>query len=432
MPWLASYPETIAKYVATRMEIGEETELVRNDTSPEFDDSNVFEKANGSSLGYVLPQSMPQNSMSDHPEYHDLNLFLNGLRGNISSEAQGTFQPWHTANGQPVTHATTRGKTSKGTDGDSNRASSGTTPNDGKGRGNNKRRLAQPGGGAPGGGRDDNDDDHRNNEKKKRPSPPADANASDTSSDDDDKPKKPTRNPRRKTTAPKTPSPKTPKTRGRSFKQPNQTPPADYRTPSAPPISPLTNNTRSTPPQNANSQPPPQNPPTTIPRQPLTNLPLPPSRGLADLILVPSSSSPSNPSSSPPPPRNPDMVDMGVPAPSSDPIPNRNIHRPTRTTTMARQGLRSSANNTRTMITRDGSPVRVVRPRPRHANPRLITHGPQPGFRDRTAGMGPGGVQEGVRDVVQVREGVQQVVGEEAGGVVGEEEEEEEEVVQRP
>ena len=32
MPELASYPETIAKYVATRMKIGEETELVRDDT----------------------------------------------------------------------------------------------------------------------------------------------------------------------------------------------------------------------------------------------------------------------------------------------------------------------------------------------------------------------------------------------------------------
>ena len=32
MPWLASYPETIAKYVATRMAIGKETGLVRNDT----------------------------------------------------------------------------------------------------------------------------------------------------------------------------------------------------------------------------------------------------------------------------------------------------------------------------------------------------------------------------------------------------------------
>lgn len=32
MPRLASYPETIAKYVATRMEIGDETELARDDT----------------------------------------------------------------------------------------------------------------------------------------------------------------------------------------------------------------------------------------------------------------------------------------------------------------------------------------------------------------------------------------------------------------
>ncbi|KAI4217404.1 MAG: hypothetical protein L6R36_009295, partial [Xanthoria steineri] len=396
MPWLASYPEIIAKYVATRMEIGEETELVRNDT-PELDDPNAFEKANGSSLGYILPHngsSMPQKFVSDHPEYHDLDIFLNGLRGNVSSQVRGNFQPWHTANnGQPVTHATTRGKASRGTDGGSNRAS-GTAPNNGKGRANNKRRHAQPGGGAQGGGRDDDDDD-RNNEKKKRPSPPDDADASDSSSDDDeDDNSKPTRKPRRKTTAPRTPSPKAPKPRGRSFKQANQTPPADYRTPSAPPISPLTNNTRSTPRQNANSQPPPRNPPTTGPRrQPLTDLPLPPSRGLADLILVPPSSSPSS-SPIPPPPRNPDIIDMGVPAPSSSSIPNRNIRRPTTTT----QGLRSNTNTT-TVITRDGSPVRVVRPpprpvvrsrRPRNANPRLITHGPQPPFRDRTAGMGAG------------------------------------------
>ncbi|KAI4234219.1 MAG: hypothetical protein LQ349_003932 [Xanthoria aureola] len=420
MPWLASYPETIAKYVATRMKIGEETELVRNDTSPGFDGPDAFEKANGSSLGYVLPHnglSMPQKFMSVHPEYHDLNLFLNGLRSNVSSEVRGNFPPWLTVNnGQPVTHATTRGKTSKGTDGGSNRTS-GTTTNDGKGRannnGNNKRRHAQPGGGAQGGGRDDDDDD-RNNGKKKRPSPPDDADASDSSSDDEDEKPKPTRKTRRKTNAPRTPSPKVTKTRGRSFKQPNQTPPSDYRTPSAPPISPLTNNTRSTPPQNAQTQPitqgqpPPQNSTTTGPRQPLTDLPLPPSRGAADLILVPtSSSSPSNPSSSPipPPPRNPDIIDMGVPAPASDPIPNRNIRRPTTTTALARQGLRSGANTaTTTMITRDGSPVRVVRPpprpvvrRPRNANPRLITHGPQPPFRDRTAGMGPG-VQVAVWD----------------------------------
>ncbi|KAI4223305.1 MAG: hypothetical protein LQ349_007453 [Xanthoria aureola] len=301
---------------------------------------------------------MPQNSMSVHPEYHDLDLFLNGLRGNISSEVDGNFQPWLTANnGQPITHATTRGKTSKGTDGGSNRAS-GTTPNDEKGRGNNnnntnKRRHAQPGGGAQGGGRDDDDDD-RNNGKKKRPSPPDDADASDSSSDDEDEKPKPTRKTRRKTNAPRTPSPKVTKTRGRSFKQPNQTPPSDYRTPSAPPISPLTNNTRSTPPQNA-QPPPPQNPPTTGPRQPLTDLPLPPSRGAADLIHVPTSSS--SPPSSTPPPRNPDIIDMGIPAPSSDPIPNRNIRYPTTTTALARQGLRSS--NTTTMITRDGSPVRV-------------------------------------------------------------------------
>ncbi|CAL8577518.1 hypothetical protein XPA_003342 [Xanthoria parietina] len=162
MPWLASYPETIAKDVATRMKN-------RRGDRTQFDDPDAFEKANGSSLGYVLSRngSTPKSmAIFNHglPRTTDNPSHMPRLVGKLRKEQTGA--PIELL---LVPHQTTVKAVA-------------TTKN------NNKRRHAQPGGGAQGGGRDDDDDDDddRNNGKKKRPSPPDDADTSDTSSDDED------------------------------------------------------------------------------------------------------------------------------------------------------------------------------------------------------------------------------------------------------
>ncbi|KAI4265970.1 MAG: hypothetical protein L6R38_009046, partial [Xanthoria sp. 2 TBL-2021] len=268
----------------------------------DFDDTDASDRANGFNLGYE----------------HRYNVSGVPWKALLSVDVYQV----NTANGQPIIHAKTRGEASNGKDGGTSR-DSGTRSNNGNEYGgrdntNDQPPNTNPGGGAQGGGRDDDDG---NNDKKKGPSSP-NASIPDSSSDDEDakrKKLKKKRKTRNKANEPRTPSPKGKgrKTRGRSFKQTNDLRPADYRTPSAPPISPLNVRNRrpqirQTPP-NRHSRPdfvsPLNNGPAPPPgeeidqenhrmiihgprpsrnaphdRPPLAQLPLPPSRGEQDKI----------------------------------------------------------------------------------------------------------------------------------------------------
>lgn len=369
----------------------------------DFDDADALDRAVATKLGYEN-----QYNVSSVPRKALLSVDVYQV---------------NTANGQPITHAKTRGGNSKGGDGGASRAS-GTRSNNGNGYGGRDNTNMQPltDGGVQGNGRDDEDRDNDNNDKKKALSS-HDANIPDSSSDDENdnrknlKTKRKTRN---KANEPSTPSPKGKRIKngGKSFKQTNNTRPADYRTPSAPPISPLYVRNRrpqipQTPP-NRNSRPeyvsplnngpapspgeeidqenrrmiihgprPSRNPPHD--RPPLAQLPLSPSRIKQDKTPVPSSPSrPTNPN--PPiltthhPPRNPDIVDMGIQPPNPEP-PN-----PRRASidNARRQNMRTLR------ITNQGSPVRLQGPPIAIANPDLITYGPYPGFRTTTSGSGRG------------------------------------------
>ncbi|KAI4272628.1 MAG: hypothetical protein LQ337_005162, partial [Flavoplaca oasis] len=376
-----------------------------------LDDADAFDKAYGSNLGCECPYNV---SSATWKILFNTNYYHN-----------------KTADGRPFTRAETRGDTSRKQGGGPGQPSS-TDPNSASGYGSPENSSCQnsntqSGGGAQG---SDRDDDDRNNDdnynKKKGPNPP-DPDISETSSDTEDEThKSKKRRTRTKTNEPKTSSPKRRKTGGKSFKRTSQTRPADYRTPSAPPISPLSarggqsrnnqstsriielrNGPRRTPPNrssrpdfispNTDSPTPPSSeesdqenrrmvrhgrPPSRNAnggRQPLTNLQLPPARSGQATTTISQSSFSSSPSNSASPihtqplhrrfPRSRDIADMGTAAPNIDP----------------RDMRRASI---RVLVTRDGSPVRVLRPR--NVNPDLITRSAQPPWRDPPIGDRPG------------------------------------------
>ncbi|KAL8980736.1 MAG: hypothetical protein Q9205_004262, partial [Flavoplaca limonia] len=333
-----------------------------------------------------------------------------------------------TTDGQPIKQAETRGSTSKRRDGGATQSTHTNSNNANRYGGpetsSSQNLNTQSCGGTQGNGRDD-DDRNNDNNKKRGPNPP-DPDSSDSSDAKDETHKSKKRKIRTKTNEPKTPSPKRRKTGGKSFKRTSQTRPADYRTPSAPPTSPLSargqtrntlstsridelrNGPRQTPPNpssrpdfispNTDSPTPPSSqendqenrrmvrhgrPPSRNAaggRQPLTDIPVPPTHTnqatttiASQSSLSPSLSTPESPIHTQPldhhSPRSRDITDMGTAAPNTEP---RDIRRA----------------NIRVMVTRDGSPVRV--PRPRDANPDLITRGPQPPWRDPPIGDRPG------------------------------------------
>ncbi|KAL9633850.1 MAG: hypothetical protein Q9204_003235 [Flavoplaca sp. TL-2023a] len=407
MPWLGPYPEAFVTYVTAKSSRKEDLGRV-NDVSICLDDADAFDKAYGSNLGCECPYNASnalRKALSCVNNYHD-----------------------KTADGQPITNTETRGNTSKRPDGGATQSSGANSNNadryEGPETSSSQDLNTQSGGGTQGNGRDD-DDRNNDNNKKKGPNPPDPNTSSDTEEETHESTKRKTRT---KTNQPKTPSPKPRKTGGSSFKRTSQTRPADYRTPSAPPISPLsaraqTSNTLSTSridePRNGPRQTPPNrssrpdfiSPSTDSPtppsseendqenrrmfrhgrppsrnaaggRQPLTDVPVPPARsGQAAATIAPPSSSTSSSSLLTPEfpphtqtlhrhsPRSRDIIDMGTAAPNIEP----------------RDMRRASI---RVMVTRDGSPIRV--PHPRDANPDLITRGPQPPWRDPPIGDRPG------------------------------------------
>ncbi|KAL8864776.1 MAG: hypothetical protein Q9198_009649, partial [Flavoplaca austrocitrina] len=231
---------------------------------------NAFDKTYGSNLGYECPYNA---SSATWRILLNTNCYHN-----------------KTADGQPITKAETRGGTSKRQDGG---ATQSTRTNSNKanryeGPETSSNLNTQSSGGTQGNGRDD-DDRNNDNNNKRGPNPP-DPNISDSSSDTEDEtcknPKPKRSKTRTKTNEPKTPSPKPRKTGGSSFKRTSQTRPSDYRTPSAPPISPLsargqTRNTPSTSRIDELRDGPRQTPPNRISRpdflSPNTDSPTPPS-----------------------------------------------------------------------------------------------------------------------------------------------------------
>ncbi|KAL8887239.1 MAG: hypothetical protein Q9192_006355 [Flavoplaca navasiana] len=410
MPWLGPYPEAFVTYVAAKSSSKEGLGRV-NDVSMCLDDADAVDKAYGSNLGFDYPY---------HPS--------SALR-----KALFSVNNYHnkTAGGQPVTKAETRSGTSRRQDSGPSQSSrtSSNKANRHRGQANSSSQNldTQSGGGTQGNGRDDDDrnnDDNNNNRKDLNPPDPDISD--DSSGTEDENPKAKIRKVRSKSNDPKSPSPKRRKTGGKSFKRTSQTRPADYRTPSAPPTSPLSarGQTRNTPstsridelrdgprqtPPNRSSRPDFLSPNTDSPtppssedndqenrrivrhgqppsrnaaggRQPLANLPVPPARsGQATTTILQSLSSSPSPSTPESPihpqtlhrhsPRSRDITDMGTAAPNIEP----------------RDMRRASI---RVMVTRDGSPVRV--PRPQDANPDLITRSAQPPWRDPPIGDRPG------------------------------------------
>ncbi|KAL9026051.1 MAG: hypothetical protein Q9180_007548, partial [Flavoplaca navasiana] len=248
----------------------------------------------------------------------------------------------------------------------------------------NQNLNTQPGGETQGNGRDDEDrNNDDNNNKKKGPNPP-DTDISDHSSDTEDET---SNNPKPKNTSPLSARGQTRNTLSTSRivelrNGPCQTPPNRSSRPDF-----VSANTDSpTPPSSEENDQEdrrmvrhgaqrPRN--AAGGRQPLADLPVPPTHTnqAATTIAPQSSSSSSSPSDSESPihtqplhrhsPRSRDITDMGTAAPNIDP----------------RDMRRASI---RVMVTRDGSPVRVQRPPrlPQDANPDLITRGPQPPWRD--------------------------------------------------
>ncbi|KAL8782582.1 MAG: hypothetical protein Q9213_005260 [Squamulea squamosa] len=164
-------------------------------------------------------------------------------------QLDAALQQKSNANGQPTTHARTRGGKSKRNDRGASEASGAHSGKRNAREGNSTRRANHGSGGGDqersrdhdDRDNDDRDNDDRNNDKGKKRDVPSDS--SNDSSDDAGKhqkglkSKKKTRN---QIGDPKTLSPKGRKRGGRSFKQTSKTPPANCRTPSAPAGSPLT------------------------------------------------------------------------------------------------------------------------------------------------------------------------------------------------
>ncbi|KAL8852330.1 MAG: hypothetical protein Q9221_002826 [Calogaya cf. arnoldii] len=243
------------------------------DLSMERNGADAFDKVNGFNLGsdhrFDAP-SVPKRLPLNHLQPNDLNLSSIRFLGKLDSMVYNKGSSWHTANSQPVMHATTRGGASKGT------AESSSN------------------------GRDDDDRDKDNKGKKKARDAPDPESSDDDSDEENDKPeapKKQRRTPNRAAKEPKTPSKKGSKIGGRSFKQTGTPPPNRQTTPRAPSFSPLTNPSDQ---ENAGTtrQRRPRLSPNSLADQALKERPLPPP-GPDDTIEVWSSSSSED---QPPPP----------------------------------------------------------------------------------------------------------------------------------